>query len=359
MIKGNKGEWSEVYALFKVLGDKVLQSGDENLNKIKNLYYPIIKVLRKELNENYEYVINKDLVCIVSDGTELLRVKTSEFLKNANALLGEIKNNSGSFEILNTEEFMNKVHCKHIKAKSSDKSDIMIMIHDNKTGQTPVLGFSIKSQIGGSSTLLNAGKTTNFIYKIVNKKLSSSEIEHINSINTKSKIKDRMLYLKNLGAGFEFKNTENMKFYNNLVLIDSMLPIIISEILLDFYSTGYSETTELLDEIEKRNPVEYDKSYGHDFYHYKVKKMLTDAALGMMPGTVWTGEYNATGGYLLVREDGEVLCYHMYNRNEFENYLINNTKLETPSSSRHDFGYVYNECDKQFIKLNLQIRFLK
>ena len=86
---------------------------------------------------------------------------------------------------------------------------------------------------------------------------------------------------------------------------------------------------------------------------------MTDIALGMMPSRVWTGELDATGGYLVVKEDGEVLCYHIYNRNEFEDYLLNNTKLETASSTRHDFGTVYEEVTKQFFKLNLQIRFLK
>ena len=39
---------------------------------------------------------------------------------------------------------------------------------------TPTLGFSIKSQLGGVSTLLNAGKTTNFVYEIISSKLSQN-----------------------------------------------------------------------------------------------------------------------------------------------------------------------------------------
>ena len=37
MITGNKGEWSEVYTLLKVISDKQLFAGDSNLNnKIKS-----------------------------------------------------------------------------------------------------------------------------------------------------------------------------------------------------------------------------------------------------------------------------------------------------------------------------------
>jgi hypothetical protein len=46
MLTGNKGEWSEIYALFKLLGDKNLFAGDADLKKVENLFYPIIKIIR-------------------------------------------------------------------------------------------------------------------------------------------------------------------------------------------------------------------------------------------------------------------------------------------------------------------------
>ncbi|NCC54973.1 MAG: flavodoxin-dependent (E)-4-hydroxy-3-methylbut-2-enyl-diphosphate synthase, partial [Erysipelotrichia bacterium] len=62
------------------------------------------------------------------------------------------------------EDFLNSFNCKSLKAKSISKSDIYIKINDLHTGSTPELGFSIKSQIGRPSTLLNSSKATNFIY---------------------------------------------------------------------------------------------------------------------------------------------------------------------------------------------------
>lgn len=114
----------------------------------------------------------------------------------------------------------------------------------------------------------------------------------------------------------------------------------------------------MVSQISKANPLGYNLENNHPFYYYKIKRFLTDIALGMMPSKVWTGELDATGGYLVVKNDGEVLCYHMYNRNEFEDYLFTNTKLETASSSRHKFGTVYEENGQLFFKLKLQIRFL-
>lgn len=357
-MKGNKGEWSEIYTLLKVISDKQLFVGDSNLNKIENLIFPIIKVLRDESNGTFEFCYDNNLV-IVKNNNEEKRISINEFQKQALFLLKKLKEKTGStFSIPEIEEFVNSFNCYSIKAKSSVKSDIRIVIHDQRTGTNPELGFSIKSQIGGASTLLNAGKTTNFIYKVTDLKLSNSQIQEINSINTRSKIKDRIEKLKELGGNLFLEKLENSVFENNLILTDSALPQIIAEILLLFFTSNHSLISDLVSEIERINPLKFNLTNKHPFYSYKIKRLLTDIALGMMPSKVWTGKLDATGGYLVVKQDGEILCYHIYNRNQFEDYLFENTKLETASSTKHDFGKVYENNGQIYFKLNLQIRFL-
>lgn len=143
MITGNKGEWSEIYVLFKLLGDKQLSLGNKDIEKLEDLVYPIIKVLRTENNDNFEYSI-KDEIILISGNEEILKIPISEFRRKSPFSSKSIS----------------------LKASSSTKTDITIVIHDQRTNQNPILGFSIKSQLGSPSTLLNAGKTTNFIYKI-------------------------------------------------------------------------------------------------------------------------------------------------------------------------------------------------
>lgn len=65
----------------------------------------------------------------------------------------------------------------------------------------------------------------------------------------------------------------------------------------------------------------------------------------------------ANGGYIIVKADGEILAYHIYNRNFFEQYLLDNTYLDRASTSRHEYMSLYEENGELFIKLNLQIRF--
>lgn len=357
MITGNKGEWSEIYALFKLLGDKQLFLGDKNIKKLETLIYPIIKILRSENNGHFEYSIKDELI-IISGDEEVLKVPVSVFKEKALFLLTAIKtNNERTFSVPEIEEFMRSINCISLKANSSAKTDITIVVHDQRTNQQPTLGFSIKSQLGSPSTLLNAGKTTNFIFKISNVIFTDKQIEIINSISTRSKIIDRINAILNENGKIDFLKTENQVFSNNLILIDSKLPEILAQIIYEFYTSKKSSLADLIKIINTKNPINYDVSNEHRFYEYKIKRFLTDIALGMMPSLVWTGKYDATGGYLIVKENGDVLCYHIYNRNEFEDYLYNNSKLETASSKRHNFGTIYEENGQFYIKLNLQIRF--
>lgn len=188
--------------------------------------------------------------------------------------------------------------------------------------------------------------------------MTTEQIAKINAIKTKSKIKDRIVALQERKGDLVLSRPESSVFENNLVLIDSALPKIISEILLLYFTSTKALISDLVLEVSKANPLGYNLENKHPFYPYKIKRFLTDIALGMMPSKVWAGKLDATGGYLVVKDDGEILCYHIYNRNEFENYLYANTKLETASSSRHDFGTVYKQDGQLYFKLNLQIRFL-
>ena len=121
-------------------------------------------------------------------------------------------------------------------------------------------GFSIKSDLGNPPTLLNAGKSTNFVYAVNG--LTKESTEKINGIDTRQKIIDRM----------------------NSICAD--------------------------------------------------------------------------GGYIIVKKDGDVVAYHIYNRNSFEDYLLDNTCFERASTQKHDYAHIYENDGKMYINLNAQIRFM-
>lgn len=353
MLTGNKGEWSEIYTFFKLLADKKVFSGDADLNKIEDLFYPIIKILREEQSGKYEYKIEKNLV-FVFGGNKEIKIPIEKFREIAEKLFSEIRDTKGVFSLPEVEEFMSSIYCNSLKAKSTNKTDIKVVIHDLRTGLQHLLGFSIKSRLGSPSTLLNAGgDSTNFIYAIkgIDKKM-------MREVNELKKFQDKFELLRNHNAQIEFVSPVNNVFKNNLVYVDYCLPEIIGDIVFRYYSSPDSKISSIVGTINNNNPLGFDNSYNQDFYEHKVKRFLTDVALGLKTATPWKGKLEATGGYLIVKEDGDVICYHIYDKNQFEDYLFNNTRLETPSTTRHLFGNIYEEEGRFFIKLNLQVRFL-
>lgn len=74
-------------------------------------------------------------------------------------------------------------------------------------------------------------------------------------------------------------------------------------------------------------------------------------------GLRYRNKEDANGGYIVVKKDGNVVCYHIYNRNDFEQYLFDYTFFDRASTSRHGFMSIYKENYIYKINLNLQIRF--
>ena len=359
-LSGNKGEWSEIYAFLRLLELKRLYAADAELNKKDDMFYNIINIIRTEAIGNLEFRVNKadDTISVVKDDNDiLLKLPCTEFRVAADKLYKEIVSaTEASFTLPDTENFLDELSISTLKAKSADKADIRIKIHDINTGYETIQGFSIKSRLGSPSTLVNAGKTTNFVFKVI----GNANDSVMNGFNNQSKkFRDKFECLAKSSCDIEYVGMENDIFESNLLLIDGDLPEICAYMLKSYYSAGVNIVGNSLEALRESNPLGYDLSKGHPFYEYKFKKLLAECALGMLPSKVWDGKADATGGYIVVREDGEVLCYHLFNRNEFETYLVNNTKFETASTTRHGFGDIYKENGEYYIKLNLQIRFIK
>lgn len=360
MLTGNKGEWSEIYVLLRLLADGKLYAADHDLQKLESIYFPIVKIIREEIpGKRVEYKTNNSIKIYIN-GSECEDIPTSVFDKEADCLLTRLKSDSGTstFSIIETENFMKKIRCFKLSAPSQNKTDITVQVIDINTGVSPVLGFSIKSELGAKPTLLNAGKTTNFIYKITHDYADlAGEANMIWRISGKEKhidVRGRIQKIIEEKGEISYFSMENGTFKNNLELLDSCMDKIIAETLLYFYRDGICNCDELVEKLEQNDPMKFGNK---NAYAYKFKKFLTSVALGMKPATSWNGRDEASGGYIIVARDGAVLAYHIYNRNFFEDYLLKNTKYDTASTSRHGFGEVYTEKDNTFMKLNLQIRF--
>ncbi|MEJ8817405.1 HpaII family restriction endonuclease [Lacibacter sp. H407] len=378
-LSGNKGEWSEVYVVLKLLAEGKLFSADSNLNKIAGTFNPIIKIIREQAqNSTIEYLINGNIKVVEANTKNVLvELATSVFIREAKKLFKSIKQGKGNaFSISAVESFLQSISITQLKTKSVEKADIILVIHDTNTATTPKLSFSIKSLIGKEPTLLNPGPGTNFIYKIIPSNGGKSiDVAKFNKATiAKPKITNRINKLISDGYSIQFKTIQSENFLLNLQLLDGDLPRILAELLLIKYKYSKSKTKELLSLVEQINPLNYDLGKGHPFYKYKLTSLLYDYALGMTPEVVWKGQYNANGGIIVAKNDEDVICYHIYDRNLFQDYLVNNTKFEQASTGEDEsnpgkprtkkgtktyhYGWLYEESGEYYLKLNLQIRFI-
>lgn len=356
-LAGNKGEWSEFYAFVKLLSIGKLYAADDKVNRVDDTYFPIIKILRsEEPGLDTEYIISS------TDGTVevhlhadvIRKISKPSLVRMAGYLYSSIiEGGSRAFEIKDSDKIMEELACSKISAPSTDKTDITMQIHDIYTGYDPICGFSIKSEMGSAPTLLNASGATNFAFEVIG--LTDKQMDEVNAISTDTKIIDRINKIYENGL-IEYRSAKNKSFAGNLMLIDTYMDDIIAALLLDYYLGNAQDCKTLVTRLENNNPMRYPRK---GIYEYKFKKFLCAVALGMMPSKEWDGHDEANGGYIIVKSDGDIVAYHIYNRDAFETYLLNNTRFEKGSTSKHGFATIYKEQDgKMYINLNLQIRFV-
>lgn len=358
MLKGNKGEWSELYALCYLLYWGRLYAADRNLN-MTTKYYPILRIFREETSGvvlEYRPSMNSLMeeyrkIRIYMGDCLLASIEKDEMKEVISSMLREIPAGEKSFVIPEIDDFFNSMLIHKVKADSTHKQDITIQIEDVRSGVSPVCGFSIKSYLGSNPTLVNA---VNFTYLVEN--CNHDIMDRVNNISSHRKIIDRINLLHEEHC--IIKNSSHpvsTQFEENLEFIDSMMPEILAQLLEISYTQGIRKVSEAVYALSKKNPLGYSNN---KIYEYKVKKFLAACALGMTPERVWEGVEDANGGYIVVKQDGSVLCYHLYDRSEFEQYLFDYTVFEKASTSRHGFMNIFEENGQFKIKLNLQVRFV-
>lgn len=354
MWKYNKGEWSEIYTFAYLLSSGILYAADEDLNRVEDVFFPVIRIIREETaGEPIDYFTGETIK--IFKGEELLKeVNKEEFESIVGVLLEKIPEGSRAFEIPEAEEFFESVYCEKVKANSTKKEDITTQLHDINTGINPVCGFSIKSFLGANPTLINAGANTNFEYVVDG--CTDEIMEEVNAINTRNKLIDRMDTLLGYGCGFTpVPHSISPQFEENLQYIDSLMPEFVQYMVLYSYIYNIKSAEEIINKMAEHNPLGFTKP---SLYSYKYKKLLAAWALGLTPErSDWEGAEDANGGYITVKANGDVVCYHLYNRTQFEQYLFDYTVFERASSSRYHYLEIYKEDDVYKVKLNLQVRF--
>lgn len=353
----NKGEWTELLVFVKLLLEQKLNLSDENLNK-KDYIFNISKITTSNLGIDFAIIDNNTIQAIDNLTGKKKNIDISTFLneKTLNNITKIIGEGKATFNIPEFEIIQQKLGFNVVKGgNSSQKSDIVLDIKSHEIEKEKE-GFGIKSYLGSKPTLLNASGNTNFIFEV--KGISQDQIDSINEIDTKTKLKDRLLLIEKLGGILIYKGAEKETMEKNLKLSDSLMPEIIGHLLVSFYKKRISKISKIVDVIHEEGNLNKEISYGDKLaLEVKIKRLLVDILLGFFAGSVWDGEYLANGT-IVMKKTGDCVGFHIIDIKSLKNYLYNNISLDTPSTTRHRFGKIYIEKNgKLYFKLNLQLRF--
>lgn len=340
----NRGEWSEAYALLALIGNRDFALADKSLSNQNSNQYKLSTIfLPTDLQNNFVNLkIENDFVLASFNG-KTNSIPLNEIRQIGKSLFSQIQTSaSTTFSFNALDDLWIKFFNPKIKATNSEKSDIQLEIIDSNTHNKALRGFSIKSNLGGATSLLNASQSTNFLYEAPLK------------IETQfSSPKELGKFVKSIPL--KYHGSTHQTYKKNLQLVDKNLEILISHLLLEYYGASNREkyVKDLLSIVVKKNPLNLSNT---NSYQQIICDFLRATAFGMVPRKLWDGKLSANGGMIVVKTDGKLASFYLDNPQSNTNlneYLLENCFFDTASTSRHNFGKVF---DNKFFKFNLLIR---
>lgn len=381
MLSGNKGEWSEIYVFLRLLEDGKIYAADRDLNPIKNAFLNILKIIREEVRgHRYEYAPsrnNEARIHIFLNGADIGSRPLKQISEARNWLWKRISTATRGSCITDAglEQFLGAIHVHKLKSPASKSAeffggtqDVAMQVSDYRSGVISTIGFSCKSEFGGSATLFNAScDNTNFVYEVTGG-LDDAAVKAFNALRDDQghiATSERMRFLKQRGCGLKFVGIAAGHGERNLILSGGYeMPAIVAEMLRYYYYVGenaqsHSPLESALRHVALVNPAHYDFTDVEGVYRRKVSSMLYDMFSGMRFGKPWSGRSSVNGGFIAVKSDGSVVAYHSCLADEFKDYLLSHIRFESPDNGRHRSMVIIESEGRYYIKLALQCRFFR
>lgn len=371
-MKLNKGEWGEPYVALRLLGDGRLQMADGGGAVKLGEWMDVVELVRHEAIDRvvaYRRDAGAAEVGISVNGEFVESLPAREFSQAADRLLSDIRNGRGaSFEVSDeANDFFRRIQMLALKAKSVDKSDILLTTLDPRSAVVRNrIGFSIKSKFGQNPTLFNTAPASGVRYRLDG--CTEADMETVNAIvDDKGHAAVGSRCSEILGRGIEpvyngyafAKRARCEAFKENLDVIDPRLPLVIERMLWNHFFEGDAAVNipDVVDRIIRENPCTVTRP--EIKYPHMVKSFVYAAYCGMTASTLWDGSGRVNGGFITVDENGGVLAHYALESEEFKAYLYRNCYLEFPATSKGhgDYAKIYKENGEYFFHLNFQIRY--
>lgn len=289
-----------------------------------------------------------------------------------------VKSKAKALQSENSQRILDLLGLSALRAKSGAKSDLYLTIES--AGRRIPQGFSVKSQMGSKSCLVNHSGATIFKYEVINTTLAGAGMLEERFIYNKAVAAKRPeaastakrgpatvipALLSEPGLSIKYHSVVNATFRESLEMIDARFPEALSMVILQRFKTGESRIATLANDPDLKNfciSAGMSPRVAESYLTEKLKDLLRKFALGMQADTPWKDQAEVQGGWVLVIEDGKVVGYRFDNPDAFRAYLLKHTLIDTPSTKRvrkntAKVGRVYEQDGKLFITLSLIVKF--
>lgn len=371
--KMNKGEWAEFYVMLKLLGEGKLYAADNRLKKKLDTYLDVLKIIRQEFDTQVlEYIVDHDnsIVTVKPQDSDIILTTISmrEFENNAVTLFDGLKKAKGMSVTAPDSvcKFAKIIYVskpkapavKALKRQFGGKNDIFIEVRDGQTAIVSVMGFSVKSKFGQNPTLFNAGSSSQYLFK-----LSGCDDKMMNEFNSIADGKGGRgwglckAYLASHSVKTEFVRTQYSVYNDNLFFVRESMPKIMAWCVYDRLLSNNTkhEVKETTERMAAENPIGVGNP--EIYYEKAIKDFLMAGFTGMTAGKKWNGKEQVNGGYIVVTDDGDVICYHSNDREAFRDYLYRNTYFEYVSADKYNWSRIIKIDGEYYLPLNISVRF--
>lgn len=368
-LRANKGEWAELYVFLKLIGEGRLYAATSQMERRDDSYLDVLCVLREEVRghvKEYSREGRRGYVEIMVDGALAVSLPAVDFVVNADAFfryLSQAKGRSVSPSD-DISRFAEQALIDTVKSPSSrslagfgGKTDIVMRLRDSETSLVSTMGFSIKSQFGSPATLFNASEKSSFLFRL--RGADELFVTEFNSAYDQKGGRDWkrcVSMIKDGGIAVEYAGMRSETFEDNLCCIRDSMPQIMGWMYREAMVENYEEHSlaGVTSALERANPCGFRRG---GIYEKAVKDFLFDSFSGMTASKEWDGKEQVNGGYIVVKPDGEVLCYHASDRERFRDYLLANTHIEYVSGKKFKWGTAYEKNGDWYLPINASIRF--
>lgn len=366
-LKGNKQEWAKIYGWFQLMNQLGTNEGNRKLEAKENSFLSLRRMKRILPDGSITlYPLQKEwkIVREIKDeenGThtnEEVIIASDRFAECAAIIRTKIEGNNEEFECDEAETLLEEMGVYDFYAASEEGEDFQALFYDPHNDHEVFHKIRVRSLMD-NLYLIAANRASNFKYDITQVKFSNPETNKINAIgdNETGSI-HRLDEIFRLGGRLKYTTLEGKFFLNALQLIDMQLPKLLSEMVRLFYTTDKLTVRELTEELNAINlfKVKEEVISKSRIYEYKIRQFLYAAACGLKPSKTWRGNGN-THYQLFITKKGELLGYNPVVKEEFEKFLLENTRLSLANEDKNKFGVIEKENGQWLIKLNMEIRF--